>query len=94
MVLDIFQLLMSDVTHLKRLKRLEIYWKFQSLLEFLSPQQVIFPGKFPETENLKGGHISRSRRIAGNVCKGQVATSFAASQPASASPTQYWVTGP
>ena len=29
MVLDIFQLLMSDVTHLKRLKRLEIYWKFQ-----------------------------------------------------------------
>ena len=30
MVLEIFHLLMSDETHLKRLKRLEIYWKFQS----------------------------------------------------------------
>ena len=31
---------------------------------------AIFPGKLPETENLKGGHISR--RISGNVCLSQV----------------------
>ena len=43
MVLKIFQLLMSDETHLKRLKRLEIYWKFQS------------PGVSVST----AGHISR-----------------------------------
>ena len=30
MVLEIFQLSISDETHLKRLKRLEIYWKFLS----------------------------------------------------------------
>ena len=51
MVLDIFQLLMSDVTHLKRLKRLEIYWKFQS------------PGVSVST----AGHISREiSKICGN----------------------------
>ena len=71
MVLEIFQLLMSDETHLKRLNRLEIYCVIgnSSLLEFLSPQQVIFPGKFPEIENLKGCHISS--RISGNVDQSQ-----------------------
>ena len=43
MVLEIFQLLTSDETHLKRVKRLEIYWKFQS------------PGVSVST----AGHISR-----------------------------------
>eukprot|EP00966_Prymnesium_polylepis_P266218 6149817-Prymnesium_polylepis.1 len=44
---------MSDETHLKRLKRLEIYWKFQS------------PGVSVSTAGLKGCHISS--RISGNV---------------------------
>jgi hypothetical protein len=43
MVLEIFQLSISDETHLKRLKRLEIYWKFLS------------PGVSVST----AGHISR-----------------------------------
>jgi hypothetical protein len=43
MVLEIFQLSISDETHLKRMKRLEIYWKFLS------------PGDSVST----AGHISR-----------------------------------
>ena len=43
MVLEIFQLSISDETHLKPLKRLEIYWKFLS------------PGVSVST----AGHISR-----------------------------------
>ena len=35
---------------------------------------AIFPGKFPETENLKGGHISR--RISGNVRLSQTICQF------------------
>ena len=35
----------------------------------IGPKGVIFPWKFPETENLKGVHISK--RIAGNTCKAQ-----------------------
>ena len=38
---------------------------------------AIFPGKFPETENLKGGHISS--RISGNVRPGQIP--FQSQQP-------------
>ena len=76
MVLEIFQLSISDETHLKRLKRLEIYWKFLS------------PGVSVTT----AGHISRvnsrnrklqmgqiSQRISGNVCKCQMRAWSAAS---------------
>ena len=56
MVLEIFQLLMSDETHLKRLKRLEIYWKFQS------------PGVTPALPSMSGAfpmlHASCTRPVA------------------------------
>ena len=51
MVLEIFQLSISDETHLKRLKRLEIYWKFPVAWSFYLHSRSLFPVKFPDTES-------------------------------------------
>ena len=46
MLLEIFQLSISDETHLKRFKRLEIYWKFQSDWSFCLHSRSYFQGNF------------------------------------------------
>ena len=54
MVLDIFQLLMSDVTHLKRLKRLEILLEIPVSWSFCLHSRSYFQGNFQKPKTSKG----------------------------------------
>ena len=71
MVLEIFQLSISDETHLK--ETIETAGNIignSFILEFLSPQQVIFAGNFLDTESRTRDQISQ--RISRNIRQGQV----------------------
>ena len=66
--MEIFQLSISGETHLKRLKRLEIYGKFQSPVQKRA-QRAHISRKISRNRKLQMGQIPQ--RISGNVCKCQ-----------------------
>ena len=89
MVMEIFQLSISGETHLKRLKRLEIYGKFQSPVQKRA-QRAHISREISRNRKLQMGQISQ--RISGNVCKGQVGEAVGDGGNAAASDEDTWTT--
>ena len=69
--MEIFQVWISGETHLKRLKRLKIYGKFQSPVQKRA-QRAHISREISRNRKLQMGQISQ--RISGNVCKCQGAS--------------------